>query len=261
MSAFALLLIAVGVADLARSAAEQRGVRGDPATSRRVHRIGTEVGIVTVWLVAALTGLLVTPAGWALALLASVSVAAWLITSGWALTRERGHVIALSTLAVGLLLQLALSGWAPPAGGTFGLWTEWATLPQDPEPERALLVLGLALVQLSTGNLIVRLVLISTGAMSASPTAGQPSEELKGGRLLGPLERLFILGLGLAGQVTAAGLVIAAKGLIRWPELRAHSRPGSEGHRRSDIDTVTEYFLVGSFVSWLVALGALALAA
>lgn len=260
MSAFAVLLIAIGVADLARSAVEQRGSRGDPATRRRVHRIGTEVGIVTVWLVAALTGLLATASGWLLALLASVSVAAWLIVSGWALTRERGHVLALSTLAAGLLVQLALSGWAPGAGGALSLWTEWARLPWAPDPERALLVLGLALVQLSTGNLVVRLVLISTGAMSATPEAGQPSEELKGGRLLGPLERLFILGLGLGGQVTAAGLVIAAKGLIRWPELRSHSRPDASGHRSSDIDTVTEYFLVGSFVSWLIALGALVLA-
>lgn len=261
MSIFAILLIAVGVADLARSAVEQRGPDRDPATRRRVHRIGTEVGIVTVWLVAAVTGLLTVASGWLLALVASVSVAAWLLTSGWALTRERGHVLALATLAAGLLVQLALSGWAPAAGGALSQWIDWARLPWAPEPERALLVIGLALVQLSTGNLIVRLVLISTGAMSPTPLVDQPSEKLKGGRLLGPLERLFILGLGLAGQVTAAGIVIAAKGLIRWPELRSHSRPTSSGGRHSDIDTVTEYFLVGSFVSWLVALGALALAA
>ena len=102
----------------------------------------------------------------------------------------------------------------------------------------------------------MRLVLLATGAMAAAPNRDRPSEELKGGRLLGPLERLFILGLGLAGQVTAAGLVIAAKGLIRWPELSAYSR-----EEESHIDKVTEYFLVGSFVSWLVALTGLAMAA
>lgn len=272
MSVFALLLVAVGVADLARSIVEQRGSRDEAATRWRVHRIGTEVGIVSLWLGAALAGLLASPSGWLLVALATLSLAAWLLVSGWALTRDRGHVLALSTLAGGLVAQLALAGWAPQAGGALARWIVWADLPWTPEPGRALLIAGLALVQLSTGNLIVRLVLVSTGAMvptpaidrapdaDRTPEPDQPSDTLKGGRLLGPLERLFILGLGLAGQVTAAGIVIAAKGLIRWPELRSHARPSSAGGRHSDIDTVTEYFLVGSFVSWLVALGALVLA-
>ena len=65
-----------------------------------------------------------------------------------------------------------------------------------------------------SGNVVVRLVLVATGAMEAAPSVDGADQELRGGRLLGPLERLFILGLGLAGEVTAAGLVIAAKGLI-----------------------------------------------
>ena len=52
-------------------------------------------------------------------------------------------------------------------------------------------------------------------------------------------------------------MVIAAKGLIRWPELRAKSEERDEQGRSTGIDAVTEYFLVGSFVSWLVALAAL----
>jgi hypothetical protein len=70
------------------------------------------------------------------------------------------------------------------------------------------------------------------------------------------MERIFILGLGLAGQVTAAGIVIAAKGIIRWPELQATSPD-----QRVGVDEVTEYFLIGSFTSWLLALGSLWLAA
>lgn len=273
MSVFALLLVAVGVADLARSIVEQRGRRDDDATRWRVHRIGTEVGIVSLWLGAAVAGVLTTTSGWLLVGLATISLAAWLLVSGWALSRDRGHVLALSTLAGALVTQLALAGWAPPAGGGLARWISWANLPWTPEPDRALLIAGLALVQLSTGNLIVRLVLVSTGAMAPvrsvdrtppaadrPPEQDQPSDTLKGDRLLGPLERLFILGLGLAGQVTAAGIVIAAKGLIRWPELRSHAHPRSDRGQHSDIDTVTEYFLVGSFVSWLVALGALVLA-
>ncbi|MGH3530870.1 MAG: hypothetical protein ACRDSX_02895, partial [Mycobacterium sp.] len=78
---------------------------------------------------------------------------------------------------------------------------------------------------------------------------------LKGGRLLGPMERLLILILGVSGQALAASAVIAAKGIIRFPELNAQKgRNGEVG-----IDEVTEYFLVGSFASWLLALGGLAL--
>ena len=70
------------------------------------------------------------------------------------------------------------------------------------------------------------------------------------------MERVLIIGLGLAGQLTAAGLVIAAKGLIRFPELQS-KRSDRESVDGAGIDEVTEYFLVGSFVSWLVALGSL----
>ena len=51
---------------------------------------------------------------------------------------------------------------------------------------------------------------------------------------------------------------IAAKGLIRFPELQA-KRDESSTVDAVGIDEVTEYFLVGSFVSWLVALASLAL--
>ena len=64
------------------------------------------------------------------------------------------------------------------------------------------------------------------------------------------MERVFIVGLGLAGNLIAASIVIAAKGLLRFPELQ------SKGEQVR-IHRLTEYFLVGSFVSWLVALASL----
>ena len=83
------------------------------------------------------------------------------------------------------------------------------------------------------------------------------------------MERLVILGLGVAGEFGAAGLVIAAKGLLRFPEIQAAARTanggpaaaanGSYAGGPAGIDDITEYFLVGSFVSWLIALGSLAL--
>lgn len=106
--------------------------------------------------------------------------------------------------------------------------------------------LGAVLLQLVTANLLVRLVLDAIGVPAATN-----EKKLKGGRLLGPMERVFIVGLGAVGQTTAAAIVVAAKGLLRFPELQAGTRAGP-----SDI---TEYFLIGSFGSWLIGLLGVAL--
>ena len=65
---------------------------------------------------------------------------------------------------------------------------------------------------------------------------------------------LAVVGLGLAGHLTAASIVIAAKGLLRFPELQ--SKPD-----QVRIHRLTEYFLVGSFASWLIPLVSLVLLA
>jgi hypothetical protein len=63
---------------------------------------------------------------------------------------------------------------------------------------------------------------------------------------LGPLERLIVFAILLAGDPAAAAFVITGKGLLRFPEIRTEARhPGP--------DSVTEYFLIGAFVSLLVA--------
>ena len=118
------------------------------------------------------------------------------------------------------------------------------------------MIVGVVLVQFATGNQLVRLVLGSVGAVRPAGEP-QPSDRLKGGRLLGPMERLLILSLGVGGQVAAASAVVAAKGIIRFPELNAQKE--HRQRRRVGIDEVTEYFLVGSFASWLLALGGIAL--
>ena len=61
----------------------------------------------------------------------------------------------------------------------------------------------------------------------------------------------------MAGQLAAATAVVAAKSIIRFPEINAQKVRENGG---IGIDDVTEYFLVGSFASWIVALGGLALA-
>ena len=120
-------------------------------------------------------------------------------------------------------------------------------------PTRLLMLVGVVLVQFATANQLVRLVLGSVGAVTPAGEP-QPSDRLKGGRLLGPMERLLILSLGVGGQLAAASAVVAAKGIIRFPE----STPKRTATASVGIDDVTEYFLVGSFTSWLLALGSIA---
>ena len=193
----------------------------------------------------------------ALAVIAAV-VVLWGRTVTRALEGERAWM-PLLVLAGALVLGVLTSAWADSAGGWLGDWLGATQVPalRDLPADRALLLAGAFLVQLSTGNVVVRLVLSATGttdpAQAAQPDL-DPALRLKGGRLLGPMERVFIVGLGLSGHLVAASIVIAAKGLLRFPELQ--SRREQEWVHR-----LTEYFLVGSFVSWLFALSSLALLA
>ncbi len=250
-------LVGVGLADLVRA-----GRR--PA----VTRWAVPSGVAAIVLLGAASQLL--GVGDAVALVGAVlSLVLWVRWSQRALSIGSGHVRSLAALAGGAVWLLALSGWASPAGGLLGGWLRWADLPsfgQAVDPGYVLLVGGLLVANLATGNVVVRLVLVSVGALrplgrarTAAMAMPEPAMQLRGGRLLGPMERVVILGLGLAGQLTAAALVIAAKGLIRFPELQS-KRSERESLDGVGIDEVTEYFLVGSFVSWLIALGSLFLA-
>ena len=58
--------------------------------------------------------------------------------------------------------------------------------------------------------------------------------------------RLLIVALTLAGAYAIVAALIAAKGIVRFPEI---SRDGPSGSK-------AEYFLVGSLVSWTVAVAA-----
>ncbi|WP_030528175.1 hypothetical protein [Phycicoccus jejuensis] len=250
-------LLGVGVADLVRAARR-------PAVSRWA----SWAGVALVVLVGAAAGLF--GVGDAVALVGAVlSLLLWQRWSDAALANGRGHARSLAALGGGAAWLVALSGWASPAGGLVGRWLRWAELPSalaGATVAQVLLVLGLLVANLATGNVVVRLVLVSIGALrplgrarAAAVAMPEPALQLRGGRLLGPMERVVILGLGLAGQPTAAALVIAAKGLIRFPELQS-KRSDRESLAGTGIDEVTEYFLVGSFVSWLIALGSLFLA-
>lgn len=84
----------------------------------------------------------------------------------------------------------------------------------------------------------------------------ESESSLRGGRVLGPMERLMVAAAVIAGGLAGAGFVVAAKGLLRFREIRG------DDLRKPGIDEVTEYFLIGTFTSILIAavLGLLVLA-
>ncbi len=250
MSWLTLLLLGVGVADLL--AAARPTPRWIPAA------LGAALAGVT----GLLAGLTTAPDIAALALVA-VSVLVWgavTVSAEASPLHARRTLALLAVPGVGLL---ALSGFASPIGGALARWIAWMQLPAVGAlpPGSVLLLAALALVNTATANRLVRLVLIAIHAQpprlaGAGPGAAPASERLRGGRLLGPMERLLILGFGAAGYLEAAAVVVAAKGLLRFPELQAAARTA-----QNTVDEVTEYFLVGTFTSLLVGLGSVVLLA
>ncbi len=244
MSALAVMLIAMGIAD---------GVR-------RLTSVGWLPPVVAPLVVvtfAALSGL------WHLGDFPLLAIAAaagigWVMLCGRAERTGEHQGAPLAVFGVALAALILLSGWGSDVAGLVGRWTSWVDVPGigGVSPNRLLMVVGVVLLQFVTGNQLVRLVLSSVGAMKPEGQP-QPSDKLKGGRLLGPMERVLILGLGLAGQLAAATAVVAAKSIIRFPEINAQK---ARENGNIGIDDVTEYFLVGSFASWIIALGGLALA-
>jgi hypothetical protein len=181
-----------------------------------------------------------------------------------------------------LLALLALSAMVFPLFAT-GVGLESVTvyvakLPwpvmQEIGAERLLMALSMVLFLGPTANGIVRTCL----QVIRNVPVSESEQSLKGGRFIGPLERWLIFGLALAGQPTAAALIISAKSIIRFPELQskgnesaragesdngegAVSSSGGESGDKEEkpvkaplIDELTEYFLLGSLLSWGLAL-------
>lgn len=87
---------------------------------------------------------------------------------------------------------------------------------------------------------------VISGALSIVSTPAADEEEevtaLRGGRWIGPLERLLIIVLAGTGAEVAIAAVVAAKGVIRFPEISQDST----GEK-------AEEFLIGSVSSWILA--------
>ena len=244
MSWLGILLIGFAVTDLTHSV-------------RRTRYLPECVGALVALSVGLLAGL--TSGRDVAALLVIVAVVlVWGLTVTWGFGHPgpKAARLPLAVFLASLVGAIAVSGLAPSAAGPLARWLESLAIADLSiiSADRFLLLFGAFAIQLSTGNVLVRLVLKATGTINPRSDGGMPPTQLKGGRLLGPLERIFILALALGGQVTAASVVVAAKGLLRFPEL-------SSRHEQQTVHEMTEYFLLGSFASWLVALGSFVLLA
>ncbi|MCW4384805.1 hypothetical protein OH146_03345 [Salinibacterium sp. SYSU T00001] len=253
MTLVALLFIAIGVADITRE--------------RFRRPIGPIVGGTAGILVLCLSAWgLGAPVGPVLAL--AGATLAWIAATAIPTGGQSGY------LKLALLGALITATWAFPIasddGAPLARW--YAALPYSFTTEinvdAFMLGLGSVLFLIETANIIVRLILAAAprataktvttadattparrswfgrGATVAVSPAPQGVLPLKGGRILGPFERLFLFALVMAGQFTALAAVVAAKGIIRFPEISKDTADGSKA----------EYFLVGSFASWAVVL-------
>lgn len=242
MTGLATWLAIVAVIDLFRARRDTASVR------RRLVLSGAGAGLVVL---AAVSAHPRDGSGWLAWCLGAVLLAGWVIGSGFALAgarRSLGAALGYGSFALALLVLGVAGTRTGELGWLHDLLARSAVAPLD--PDRALGGLAVGLVQLSTANILIRILLDLVGV-----PAQDNEKSLRGGRILGPMERLVIVGLGLAGSLTGATVVVAAKALLRFPELRP-----LRTDRPAGASDVTEYFLIGSFASWIVAFASVALA-
>jgi len=251
MILLAVLFASLGVADLVRS-------RLSP---KRTTWLAALLGIVALLLGVAGVGL-----DWWWSPIGALALIGWLVA-----TREGSGLHRSGYWAIGALVLVVVAAvvFGPALGSPSGALVDWygslpyAALASVSFTTFALTVGGL-LFLFETSNVIVRLALRAERSepqptpapappvvaparrwwQRAGPVRVEPEApaftELKGGRFIGPLERVFLLALVISGQFTAIAAIVAAKGIIRFPEISKDVPGGSKA----------EYFLVGSFASW-----------
>jgi hypothetical protein len=256
----AILLLAVGVGDVVR-----RRVAG---------RAQPVIGLLVATAIIFVAGI-----GYARPLdIAPVATAAALVVAAlWMLAVRIDETVTPPLWpAVVLIVALALAAVLTPWGAE-----PVSVVPGAPvvDPGLALAVLAVLVALTTTANLMTRAMLtIARGSHPSSgahpdrrwvmrvgrrralvvereetaPDAAQISAStLQGGRIIGPLERLLIVALALVGAQGLIAALLAAKGIVRFPEISADRRLGSKA----------EEFLIGSLTSWSLAGLAVALVA
>ncbi len=214
MRAVAVLVLAVGVADLIPRAKVLTGVAAAVALA-----LGLGLGWHSLWL----------------ALLVTLVVVIWVDA---ARHRSGAGLWAFGVTVVGLIIG---SPGLDPRSAPLDDWYRSLDIPAvaTVDLDRAALALAVVVFLATAANVVVRHALTASG-----PQIEQVGQSIKGGRLLGPLERWLVFGFAVSGHLGSIAVIIAAKGILRFPEI---SRDEPDGMR-------AEYVLIGSFVSWALAL-------
>ncbi len=228
-----LTILAVAVTDLIRLA--------QPYVSVRVVQF-IQLGWWVALAVAA--AIWVRPEGWSGAV-AAVVASAWYIGSERMNGSEQQQRPPSATFAwSGVGLVSIIAGLA---------WLDVVAL-RSAAPV-GLMWIALALFMTQTGNQVTRAVLLLSGREAGDDQAlgAVSSSRLKGGRVIGPLERIFIMVLTVVGAYHVVAALMAAKGIVRFPEISADAKRDPEEFTAG---TKAEEFLVGSLASWGLAGGA-----
>lgn len=168
------------------------------------------------------------------------AVLAWLPRAGSALQGAASTLALSALLVVGILLL---------AGDGVGGWDE---------TEQDLLLLAAGGLSVAGGGPLTTgvLALVDRGNNLRQSTQ-QAGEILRGGALIGALERGAIFATVVAGWPEGIAIVLAIKGLARYPELRGQDQPDLAVTSHA----VAERFIIGTFTSvlWSVACAGLLL--
>ena len=158
-----------------------------------------------------------------------LAVLAWVPKAGSAVQIVVSGVMLACLVAVGLLLL---------AGDGVDGWRErwWNVL--------LLLAGGLAVT--GGGPLTTSVLSLVDRGNTRAQSTQKAGEVLRGGALIGSLERGAIYVALVAGWPEGLAIVLAIKGLARYPELRSPDQPASVTPQ-----AVAERFIIGTFTSVL----------
>jgi hypothetical protein len=238
MAGLAIVVLIVGLADAAGG-----GLTAEPGRGPRLALGLAAAALAGMALAWGLLGLPVGEAAPAVAL-ATAGAAGWMVLRRPGAARPRAALAVLGTTILAFVVAAPLLE----APGDAALARYLATWEATPPPDAARLALGVvvAFALAATANGVVRAVLLA-----ADPALPPSEERLRGGRWIGVLERWLLFALALAGEPTAAALVVSAKSLVRFPELSSAAQQAAAAPAP---DLASEYFLLGSLTSWSLAL-------
>jgi F0F1-type ATP synthase membrane subunit c/vacuolar-type H+-ATPase subunit K len=160
-----------------------------------------------------------------------LAVLAWVPKSGSNLEIALSAVMLACLVAVGVLLLAGdgVAGWAE----------RWWNV---------LLLLAGALAVTGGGPLTTSVMALADRGNTRAQSTQKAGEVLRGGALIGALERTAIYAALVSGWPEGIAIVLAIKGLARYPELRSPDQPASVTPQ-----AVAERFIIGTFSSVLWA--------